>query len=369
MSNKVVDMSTEDPKPNTDTAYQSERRYEEAIGKKRASAGQMQIEGLPEGASLQAGLTFSNSLVIVSQNSIHQIRMADDIDPKRTNILLENSQQKILSRGSSSPAVYKTLLTAEVLLKSLYNDMIDKEQILKLSLDAAKDISAILDQLEILLKSENEAAASLDAARGQSRQFIIPSFDGIDALVKSFAQRADHVLRSLLDIVKVCYGDQYAKGYFEGFRDKIFAMKDEEFAAFLTSHLVFTKYLREFRNAIEHPKPDRHVVVRDYSAMPDGNVRVPTLDFFHPNYESKDVEVSALLARVSNNLGEIYEGTLAYLVDRNAKDFGIAKFKVFEVPEKMRKYGTVRYELSVVNIGDIASGGSDVRSVPANPLT
>ena len=50
-----------------------------------------------------------DNLYVVKERGIYEVKLADRIDPNRTNIAIPNTQQKVLNYGSEAPVVGRTL--------------------------------------------------------------------------------------------------------------------------------------------------------------------------------------------------------------------------------------------------------------------
>jgi hypothetical protein len=77
-------------------------------------------------------------------------------------------------------------------------------------------------------------------------------------------------LQSLLGIVRVFYGKEMGRQWFEGFATLVAKRygKNDPFSHFLVDALPFLKFVRNARNNVEHPKDGHRVVTRDYSPKP-----------------------------------------------------------------------------------------------------
>src|SRR5258706_2959714 len=121
------------------------------IDLQREGAGFMNVGSPDDLSPITAMIVIGKKLYIVKASSIYQVRMADDIDPERTNPSLPNTQQKILGVGSDSEVVGRILLTASALFKANYLEKnIDCEGALRLSLELLKDIVAMCELCESL---------------------------------------------------------------------------------------------------------------------------------------------------------------------------------------------------------------------------
>lgn len=59
----------------------------------------MQIGGAEDGR-VSAAIDMGNTLYIVKEHAIYAVQMADHVDPERTNVVVPNTQPRIMSMGS-----------------------------------------------------------------------------------------------------------------------------------------------------------------------------------------------------------------------------------------------------------------------------
>lgn len=113
----------------------------------------MEIGTPDDQSAITAIFPIGDDLYAVKERGIYEVRLADRIDPNRTNIAMPNTQQRVLNYGSDAPVVGRTLLTA----KELFNP---------------------------------------NAQKGGG--VALPAVGNIAARCNDFVQKADHSLQSLL---------------------------------------------------------------------------------------------------------------------------------------------------------------------------
>ena len=87
------------------------------IDRIRESAGLMSINVSGDDSEITGMLTLGDSLLVVKRKGIYQIKMADQIDPKRTNPNVPNTVQRFAAFGSDEEFIGKILLTAHGLFE------------------------------------------------------------------------------------------------------------------------------------------------------------------------------------------------------------------------------------------------------------
>ncbi|MCJ2062937.1 hypothetical protein MKK63_09465 [Methylobacterium sp. J-088] len=325
------------------------------IARKRQASSEMKLLGLSPNSKMLGLFGMNKRVIAVSDEALYEVKMADWIDPERTNPSLNNMQRKISKRGASSPSVSRTILTAEVLSQPGFIRELDREALLGLAMNGALCLSSMDDDSDAISAFEKSVVDNIDGIDPLGVSVVVPYHDVLEARVKSFFQSSIHCLQSLLDISALFYGDGCKKGYFEGLRDYLkHTKKDESFSDYLTRNLDFIKFLREVRNAIEHPKLNKRMVIQNYRLLPSGDIGGPTFELIHPGVAHPEVGLPSFLVQLLDSLATLYEEVLVQLFDNNSGSFGEVKFGVVRIPPDRMRYGSVRYELSITNLPSIA---------------
>lgn len=325
------------------------------IARKRQAPSEMKLLGLSPNAKMLGLFGMSKRVIAVSDEALYEVKMADWIDPERTNPSLNNMQRKILRRGASSPAVSRTILTAEVLSQPGFIRGLSREALLGLAMNGAISLSSMTDDSDIISAFMNSFVDNIDRLDPLGASVVVPYQDELETRTKSFFQSSTHCLQSLLDISALFYGEGCKKGHFEGLRDYLKrGTKGEVFSDYLTRNLDFIKFLREIRNAIEHPKLDRRMIIQNYRLLPTGDIGGPTFELIHPSFSQPETALPLLLGQILDGLATLYEEVLVLLFNTNFGNFGEVQFGVVRVPPERMRYGSVRYELSITNLPSIA---------------
>jgi hypothetical protein len=106
------------------------------IDLQRESAAFMNVGSPDDLSPITAMIVIGKKMHVVKASSKYEVRLADDIDPGRTNPSIPNTQQKVLSIGSDAEVVGRILLTANALMKKYYLPNIDCDEALQLSFEA-----------------------------------------------------------------------------------------------------------------------------------------------------------------------------------------------------------------------------------------
>src|SRR5258706_14381041 len=235
------------------------------IDAKRDAAFSMTIEGA---GALTDMIPIGDTLFIVSERCVHAVKLADQIDPQRSNPNIPHTQQKVLPVGSTDLVVGQVLLTANTLFEPKFlGAEFNREEALKLALDLLKDLVAMIEISTRLLAAEQTSREAFEArgARGDALQ--LPSVDNVEARFDSYIQKAGHVVDTLEQIAELFYPTQITKKWVDSLLELVTARygSDSPFAKFMRGARLALLYVREIRNMIEHPLADCRVEVRDFS--------------------------------------------------------------------------------------------------------
>jgi hypothetical protein len=319
------------------------------IDLKRDAAGSIQVGAGDDPSRVTGMFPIGDHLHIIKEGGIYEIKLADQIDPDRTNIDVPNTQQRVLSYGSSSELVGRTLLTA----KELFNDSylpksFDHKEALRLSFEALKDL-AVMAELESKLLEDQQAALATVEEQGRGRSLALPSVANMAARCKDFIQKCDHSLQSLLSIIRLFYGRDAGKKWYEGFSDMVSHLygPDDPFAKFLAAALPFLQFVRNTRNCVEHPKENERLVINDFSIGSDGLIVLPGIEIIHLRTPHPPISAAEFMHRVNQNVIEIHELTIVYICSKQVQPIGGFATQVVELPRDKRRQSHVRYSYGI----------------------
>lgn len=218
---------------------------------------------------------------------------------------------------------------------------IDCGKALALVFEIAQHIARMHEVRDEYLKDQHAAASKFDPRIRKDRSVILPTVYNAQARCKDFLQKSDHVLRELLELVKLFYGD--AKGAWTGLQAKVEAApKPDNFAEFLASQLPFIMTIRNGRNAAEHPNSSMKIEVQDFGVDTSNNLRPPTIRVIHPKTPLDATPIEQFMVHVSERIVGIVELLIVFLCARHTREAGGFPIHVMELPEAHRRRG-VRY--------------------------
>jgi hypothetical protein len=308
--------------------------------------------GSPDDLSpITSMIVIGKKMHAVKANSIFEVRLADDIDPDRTNPSVPNTQQKILSVGSDSEVVGRILLTANALFKTTYlPKSIDCDEALRLSFEALKDIVAMGEIGDSLRQDEQASLISLADNRKVDGSVLLPSLKNLLQRCSEFIQKADHSLAKLYSIIQIFY-PKARKPYFEGFSETLIALYGgtDPFAQGVRHALPFLKFVRDTRNCVEHPKQDHRIIVKDFSFDPSGKVLAPTIEVVHARSPQGAVSISSLAQEMNEAIIDVVESMFSGLCSKHVASTEGFPFEVIVLPEPMRREKFVRYSYGLID--------------------
>ena len=299
-------------------------------------------------------LSTSDGLYVLRASSVHRVRLADEIDPDRTNISIPNVSQSVLDEGSNNDIVATILLTAKELFDQQNATVSDSTALLfdrcvdltKKMLDLDKLASQISDEVSSKINLGTEEFTSV-------RSVHIPSCPGLESRVLSVLLQADKVREALLGICKSEWIDPSTKNPKIEDIDKAARRHLESETDLETSWddiLNYLRRLRDYRNACEHRKDGQVVVVDDFSVQSDGTVRPPVIEVQHKVSPLSRVLVTDFVSVLRQDLLMCAELILVMIGTSRLSKISPNNVAIFQFPEEERRHKFVRF-YRAINIG------------------
>lgn len=317
---------------------------ERPIDQSRDAAFSMDVGDATDTSHLMEMVPMAGRMLMIKEHSIWQVRLADDVDPDRTNPGIPHSQQKLLSRGTSDPLVCRTLLQAKRLLqKDFLPSTCDAAEGLRASLSFLQDISAVQDKadehrlLTERLKKDFQGAV----LRGQGLN--VPTAGDVSAQGKAFIQAADHAVRSLWQMVRTLEPNLPVGVSWQRLTALLEARDASETAKMVEHLATGFIFLRNTRNAVEHPKPGQEVIFQDYRLKEDGKVHPPAVTVIEENTPLAETELGSYFEFVVTFLVNAFEAMLVHLCSINVQPFGAFDIVVTKLEPDRRRYDHVAY--------------------------
>ncbi|MER8426031.1 hypothetical protein [Mesorhizobium sp. M1403] len=304
----------------------------------------MTIGGKGDGSAVLNMVATTDSLFIIKQSSVHEIRLADQIDPDRTNINLPNTQQLFAEAGSESDIVARTLLSADALFtKTHFPDAKLRDRVVLMSAEIMTQLLAAQKVLDHLEADQEKRIADIEASKDPTR---LPAVTEVETRANTFIQKAEHTLQAIYRLAEIFYGPQMkAEGKFPDNLavtfTKAFGETDPS-TAYAKAVALFGHQVRNARHCVEHRKENQRIVARDFQLRPDGKVYPPSIAVVHPKTPLEETDLAAFMSAWIEGLTAVTETLLLYLAGKNHAPFGNFPMGVGYVPEEQRAMPKIR---------------------------
>ena len=188
-------------------------------------------------------------------------------------------------------------------------------------------------------------AEDLKNLGSEATSMTVPSMGDVRGETKAFLQKADHVVVALFNIAKIFYGDEVGPRWFTSLH-KLASEKygdSEGFTKFLKAALPFLQFVRNARNAVEHPDQTKGVKVTDISLVPSGQLKPPLIEVIHPETPQSSVALLTLTEYMADQLAAVFEIMIAHLCGANVHSFAGMPLGVIEYDENQQKAFKCRF--------------------------
>lgn len=319
----------------------------------RDSALQMKIGDDSSGAARKM-IEINGLLHVVSDNSIFMVKLADHIDPGRTNESVPNTNQKVLSRGAEDVAVCRVLLTADSLFKNQYLSVEIEDSI---AVDRAfcllRHIVSMQDMAFEVMGIISNVAEKIQVEISADRSAVMPTAE--DAIVRfdAFAQKAGHAVESMKTIAKIFYPDLSGK-WMDDLGRK--ASENGPVAEFVEKFGESILFIKEIRNMLEHPREDRKIICEDFSLDADLRLSKPSVVIVE-NGERSCYDMCEFMGGVLNTFLETVDVFMAVLCGEHIKNEKGFPVSVVRFGEGMNGAGNLhqRYGLGITIGGQVCA--------------
>lgn len=302
---------------------------------------------------IEKELEINGKLHMIGNSAIYLVQHADEIDPQRVNTSLPDTNQLILSYGTECLYVRQTLMTASRLFcnQALGSDF-DCKKGINLTFDALQDLMTMHDTLKPLRSELERIIKDNYNFVVEKRSMTVPSMDDLRGKTTVFLQKADHVVIALFNIVKLFYGDKFDKKKFDSLLSwaKTNYGDNHEFTKFLKSVTPFLKFVRNTRNAMEHPDRTKSITVENISLLPSCELNEPSITVIHPDQKIMTFPKPLLvfMGSILDQLATHFEDMLAHLCKVNVKSFEGIPLRVIEYDGNQQMAYKCRYGYGAV---------------------
>ena len=311
----------------------------------RDSAGSLKISTPDDDSAISEMISTGDRLLVVKGKGIYEIKLADQVDPKRANIAIPNTIQRIIPYGVDAPWVCAVILTAHHLFHSSCSpSLVDSAKAFTLVLKMAEDIAGAHQLEESYRNTENDTTKSLNPKIQKDRSFIVPALGNVESRCNEFLQRADHALKELFRLVQMFYSDVGSGGW-ESLKNRIDGDPQgiDNFPQFLAEVIPFLQLIRNARNCAEHPRAEQRLIVKDFSLDSKNVLLPPMIEIIHPRTPQKEMPVGVFFKQVLQSLVTAIEVMMVFLCARHVESVGGLTVRVIELPLERQRSKHVRY--------------------------
>lgn len=313
------------------------------ISKKRSRGGQLDIGDDSEGA-IERMVNIGERTFVIKNRGIYELILADDIDPKRTNINVPNMVHKlVLSQGIDSVIVSQIFLTALMFFKKGSFPEKELSRIWELIVELTKEAINLKKHLTDYYEKERLANEKYNLAKSKGLAPALPTIEDLDTSLKTIFQKGHHMYQIMIELSSTILDkiNLSRTGHFATFQTLITNTLGEQhgFSIFLTENLDFMKTILAFRNGLDH-RSSRTVTVQDYQFNPDTSISLPTIRLNAKDAKLSETSVSDYL-QVMEGIFSFAEVLICHLANISIKQ--MLGGEIREIPEKVRVYKHVRY--------------------------
>lgn len=294
-----------------------------------------------------------DDLYVITSKAIYVVKLADNIDPGRTNPNLPNSQKKVLNHGLENEIIGRVFLTAKILFDRTH---LGPNFNYHAALSNAFKLTKLLTEMQDIytaLSSDIEAVIQEELRTGDDGSLRLPTTSRLETSVETFIRKADQVRDIIIAYLKLVYSPGTNKRIIENLYSDIVTKHGAEsgLAEFVKDITLFLTFLRSMRNAIEHPKDDHRASVVDFTLSPNGTVDPPTVELINNETPQSKILVTLFMKQVESQLIDIVEYLMAYLCVSNMGHFGDFECSIRELPPERRRHKNIRFSY-VIRIQD-----------------
>ena len=324
---------------------------DDLIYRKRNAAFSMTVGDPNDGTQITGMFATDENLYTISNKSIFLVKLADHIDPARINHNLPNLQKKVLNHGSENEIVGRVLLTAKILFDKNhlgpnfnYNEALSKAFELTKLLTEMQDLHADLNS--IIYKKVQQGIKI-----GKDGSLRLPTISKFHTSIETFIKKADQVRNIIISYLKLLYNTGTNKRVIDNLYSDIVAKHGSEsgLAKFIENIKCFLIFIRNMRNAIEHPKEDNRALIIDFNLEPNGNVKPPSFELINKDTPLSRISVTLFMEELTSQLTDVVEYLMAHLCATNMKNSGDFESGIMMLPPERRRHKNVRFSY-VINI-------------------
>jgi hypothetical protein len=166
----------------------------------RDAGGMFSLSNPDDDTPIKEMFSLDSGLLFITEKCTYQVKLADQIDPKRTNPALpHNVQSKLFDHGTNSELLCNTLILAKVMFRKECQPQLNIERAMQLAFAALSEAVSMNDEALVFKAAEQRAMEKAQLASNEGRSVAIPTVGNVRAQCKTFLQKADHFAVALSD--------------------------------------------------------------------------------------------------------------------------------------------------------------------------
>jgi len=293
--------------------------------------------------------TTNEGLYLITNMAIYLVRLADEIDPERTNPNLPNVHKKVLNHGLDHEVVGRVLLTAKTLF--------DKNHLgpnfnCHAALSNAFELTKLLTEMQDIrahLATNIDAIIKQGLKTGVDGSLRLPIVSKLATHIETIIKKADQVRDIIFAYLKLVYNSGTNKNTIENLYSDIVTKHGAQsgLAQFVDSMMLPLKFIRNVRNAIEHPKEDNRVLIVDFDLATNGTVDPPSIELINKETPQPKILVTFFMEQLVGHLIDIVEYLMAHLCASNMQRFGGFECGIMELSPERRRHKNTRFSYAV----------------------
>ena len=308
----------------------------------RDLGGAFQIHNPDDGTPIRETFVFGDRLLMITDRCIYAIKVADQIDPGRTNAELpHNIQQKLFNHGADSELVCRSFLQAWRLFRKEFQP-IDNDAALAQAFEALGELIAMRNTTDEFRAAQRLAIESA-AGGGRDASLAIPAVGNVRAHCKTFAQKADHCAVALLSIVRLFYPEMKKKNW----DDFCTMVKDrygagDPFSKLMEAATPILQLIRNTRDCLDHHNVGG-VVTYDFELHVDGKIGPPSIEVNFRGSAINRCSITDFMEATIQNLLDAFELIVIHMCAKNIQQFAGMPMTIAALSDDYRTAWRVRY--------------------------
>jgi len=309
----------------------------------RDLGGSFTLNNPDDGTAITEMFTLGDGLLMITEKCTYRLQIADQIDPDRKNPSLpHNFQQKLFDHGVNSKLLCRTLLQAKVMFRKEFQ-AIDVQRGMQLSFDALSDAVSMHETMQEFKSAESAAMERAKTFGRQLRSQAVPAVGNVRGRSKTFMQKADHFVVSLMDIMRLFYPDMKGKGW-GAFHQLVKTSygADDVFAKVTELTTPLLRLIRNARDCLEHGNREG-VKTADFEPQANGTIALPSIEIDFRKSSHDRCPISWFMEQTTKALLDSFEMIVVHACAKHIQPFAGMPMSIGVLSEDYQKAWHVRF--------------------------